>query len=149
MNGSLNVGWLLWLLGPLLGIGVWWAEGPPSRRKPSVLLGTPDESVWDRNFRLNRLLIALMYATFITVLVLPVLMGRPFTVLNAFGAFACGCLAWMLTLTLISWPHVRARYSDLQRFARLRYGYNANSPLLILSGALFALGWIPYVLLRV
>jgi len=108
-----------------------------------------DAAVWDNNFWLNRLLIAILFGTFISVLVLPVMFGRRFSLIDALGAFACGCLAWMLVFIAISRPHVIARYSDLQRFARLRYGYNANSPLLIISGSLFALGWIIYVVLRV
>jgi hypothetical protein len=111
--------------------------------------GQPDEALWDKNFWLNRLLIAAMYGTFVGVLVVPTQFGRHFSLLNAIGAFACGCLAWLLTLVAISRSDVGARYRDLQRFARLRYGYNANSPTLILSGSVIAIVWIIYVLLRV
>jgi hypothetical protein len=132
------------LLGPLMGLGAWWAEGSYSGAHDSS-----DAVVWDNNFWLNRLLIAILFGTFISVLVVPFMFGRRFSLLNTLGAFACGCLAWLIVFIAIARPHFVSRYADLERFARLRYGYNANSPFLIISGSVFALGWITYAVLRV
>ena len=122
MASSLDFGWVV---GPLLGLGVFWAEGSYRGAKPELAQGSPDDVVWDNNFWLNRLLLAVMLGTFLTVLI--VYSGRHWSYLNAFGAFACGCLASAIAFLGITYPHVTERYRQLRRFEKLRYGYSVPS----------------------
>jgi len=141
---SLDFGWVV---GPLLGLGLLWAEGRSSSRKPELIAGSPDDAVWDQNFGLNRLLLAVLFGTFITVLIV-YSAGHP-TYINFLGAFTCGCLAWALTFLAISYPRVTQRYKQLARFEQLRYGYNVPSVVFIGPGALLGLVWVAYVVLHV
>ena len=144
MAATLDFGWLV---GPLLGLGIFWAEGSSRGRKPEFVPGSSDDAVWANNFWLNRLLLAIMGGTFLTVLI--VYSGPHFSYLNALGAFACGCLAWVIAFLGIAYPHVTERYRQLRRFEKLRYGYTVPSLAFIGPLALFALGWVAYVVLHV
>jgi len=88
-----------------------------------------------------------MLGTFLTVLI--VYSGRHWSYLNAFGAFACGCLASAIAFFGITYPHVTERYRQLRRFEKLRYGYSVPSVAFIGPGALLALVWLAYVVLHV
>jgi len=143
------VGWSRdfgWVVGPLLGLGLFWAEGS-YRAKPELASGSSDAAVWANNFWLNRLLLAVMLGTFLTVFI--VYCSRHFSFLNMVGAFACGCLAWVIVFLGITYPHVTERYRQLRRFEELRYGYTVPSLAFIGPGALLALGWLAYVVLHV
>jgi hypothetical protein len=141
---SLDFGWVV---GPLLGLGVFWAEGRSTARKPQLVAGSPDDTIWDNTFWLNRLLLAVLGGTFFTVLIL--YSGRHWSLINALGAFACGCLAWILAFLGTTYPNVTQGYKDLVRFEQLRYGYKVPSILFIVPGALLALAWLAYVELHV
>jgi hypothetical protein len=144
------VAWSLdfgWVVGPLLGLGVFWAEGSYRGAKPELAPGSPDDAIWDNTFWLNRLLLAIMLGTFLTVLIVDC--GRHWSYLNLVGAFACGCLAWAIAFLGITYPHVTERYRQLRRFEKLRYGYRVPSVAFIGPGALLALVWLAYVALHV
>jgi hypothetical protein len=137
------------LLGLLLGLGTWLAEGSSSKRKPDFAAGSTDDAIWDNNYWLNRLLLSILFGTFITILVLPYYLQGRSNPLNMVGAFACGCLAWGIAFVAVSGSHFRKRYRELRRFEELRYGYRVPSSVLIVPASLFALGWLLYVWLRV
>jgi hypothetical protein len=130
-----------------LGLGVFWAEGSYRGAKPELAPGSPDDAIWDNTFWLNRLLLAIMLGSFLTVLI--VYCGRHWSYLNLVGAFACGCLAWAIAFLGITYPHVTERYRQLRRFEKLRYGYRVPSVAFIGPGALLALVWLAYVVLHV
>ncbi len=138
---------LAWVVGPLLGLGAFWAEGRSTARKPQLVAGSADDAIWDATFWLNRLLIAVLAGTFLTVLI--VYSARHPSYVNYIGAFACGCLAWTLTFLGIAYPRVTESYRQLARFEQLRYGYRVPSVVLVVPAALLGLLWIVYVLLHV
>ena len=144
MASSLDFGWVV---GPLVGLGVFWAEGSFGKAKPGFAPGSLDNAVWDSNFWLNRLLLAVMLGTFLTVLI--VYSARHPSYVNLLGAFTSGCLGWAIAFLGITYPHVTERYRQLRRFEELRYGYTVPSVAFIGPGALLALVWVAYVVLHV
>ena len=135
------------MVGPLLGLGLVWAEGRSSARKPKLVAGSTDDAIWDNSFGLNRLLLAVNFGTFVTVLIL--YCSRHPSFINLLGSFASGCLASVLTFVGITYPHVTERYKQLARFEQLRYGYRVPSGLFVVSIAALGLVWVAYVVLHV
>src|SRR5215472_1263519 len=112
------------LLGPLLGLGLWLAEGSSSSRKPGLAVGSTDDLVWENNYWLNRLLLAVLYGTSVTVTIGALYAGQIRGPIDLVGAFLCGFLAWPIGFLLIARRDASSRYQEFRRFSYLRYGYN-------------------------
>jgi hypothetical protein len=137
------------LVGPLLGLGLWLAEGSSSRRKPSLAAGSADDLVWEKNYWLNRLLLAILYGSSVTVMIGSYFVGQIRGPIDIAGAFLCGFLTWPIGFLLIARRDATTRYKEFRRFSYLRYGYNAASILLVSFTSVLALVWMAYVAMRV
>jgi hypothetical protein len=116
-----------YLLGPLLGLAVWWAEGSSSSRKPRLTVGSADDLAWDSNYPLNRLLLAILFGSGFTLMLVALHAGDIRGPIDIGGAFLCGFLTWPIGFLAVAHRHLGVRYREFQRFSYLRYGYNASS----------------------
>jgi hypothetical protein len=116
-------------------------------RKPQFAEGSDDRAIWESNGRLVQVLAVVMGVTAIAVILLEAKAGLHLTLINLLGAGSCGCLASVVVFVLLALPNVAARYEEYRRFERLQN--SLPSAIFAVSGAVFALGWIPYVLWRV
>ena len=137
------------LMGPLLGLMAWWAEGPSFRRKPRLSPGSDDDTIWDTNYSLNRLLLGLLMGTGFTVVFATLELGRLHGPLDFLGAFLSGFLVLPLGFWLLTRPQTLTRYAQFRRFNQLRYGYNANNIAVVALASVLALAWLTHALLRV
>jgi hypothetical protein len=142
-------GWVGFLAGPLLGLGVWWSEGPSAKRKPQLSPGSDDDAVWNANYSLNRVLLALAWGSSFTFAFATLLFGSFRSPVDFAGAFLCGFLTLPLAFWLVTRPQTLSRYRGYRRFNQLRYGYNATSVFVLGLTWVLALAWLAYVLLRV